>query len=49
MSNAMMIIIGLAVLALIIAVVLAAGDSKPRITRIDRTTDHDKPRDGDDA
>jgi hypothetical protein len=40
MSNEMMIIIGLSVLALIIAVILAAGDSKPRVTQIDRTVEH---------
>ena len=49
MSNEMMIIIGLAVVALLIAVILAAGDSKPRITQIDRTTTHDDPEKDDDA
>ena len=42
MSNEMMIIIGLAVLALIIAVILAAGESRLHVTQIDRTVEHDK-------
>jgi len=45
------IIIALAVLALIIGVILAAGEGRPRITQITRTRrkDDDEPKDGPDA
>jgi hypothetical protein len=45
------IIIALAVLALIIGVILAAGEGGPRITQITRTRrkDDDEPKDGPDA
>ena len=49
MSTNMMIIIGVAVLVPLIAVILAANGSKPRVTQIDRTTERDEPEKGDDA
>jgi preprotein translocase subunit SecG len=41
MSTTVIILI-LAAIALIIAVILAAGEGGPRITRIDRTVRHDQ-------
>ena len=49
MSTNMMIIIGVAVLVPLIAVILAANGSRPRITQIDRTVTHDDPEKDDDA
>jgi hypothetical protein len=43
----MLIIIGLSVLALIIAVILAAGDSRPRVTTIERKTERKDEKGGD--
>jgi hypothetical protein len=43
------IIIGLAVIALIIGVILAAGEGGPRITQISRTRRKGDPKDGPDA
>jgi hypothetical protein len=41
MSIEMMIIIGCAVVALIIAVILAANDGRPRVTHITRKVERD--------
>ena len=51
MSTTVIIILGLGALALIIGVILAAGDSRPRVTQIDRTVRKEKGdvRDSDDA
>jgi multisubunit Na+/H+ antiporter MnhC subunit len=45
MSTEMMIIIGLAVVALIIAVILAANEGRPKVT----TIEHRREKDSDDA
>jgi hypothetical protein len=45
MSTTTLVILGLAVLALIIAVILAAGEGGPRVTRIDRTIRREKEED----
>jgi hypothetical protein len=42
MSPTLLIILGLAVLALIIGVILAAGEGRPKITQIDRTVRKDQ-------
>jgi preprotein translocase subunit SecG len=49
MSTTLIVILGLSALALIIAVILAAGEGRPRITQITRTVrkDNDKPKNGD--
>ena len=47
MSTTLLIILGLAALALIIGVILAAGEGRPKVTQIDRTV-RDK-KDSDDA
>ena len=47
MSTTVLIILGLAVLALIIGVILAAGEGRPKVTQIDRTIS--KEKDGHDA
>ena len=51
MSTTMMIILGLGAIALIIGVILAVSDSRPRVTQIDRTVrkEKDDVRDSDDA
>jgi len=47
MSTTILVILGLAVIALIIGVILAAGEGGPKVTQIDRTIS--KEKDGDDA
>jgi hypothetical protein len=42
MSTWILIILGLSVVALIIGVILAAGDGGPRVTHIDRTVRKDQ-------
>jgi preprotein translocase subunit SecG len=42
MSTTLLIILGLSALALIIAVILAAGERGPRVTQIDRTIRKDQ-------
>jgi hypothetical protein len=48
MSTTLLIIIGLSVLALIIAAILAAGERGPRVTTIERRTETEE-KEGDDA
>lgn len=45
MSTTTLVILGIAAVALIIAVILAAGEGGPRITRIDRTVRREKEDD----
>ena len=42
MSTTVLIILGLSALALIIGVILAVGEGKPRVTQIDRTIRKDQ-------
>ena len=42
MSTTVLIILGLAVIALIIGVILAAGEGRPKVTQIDRTIRKDQ-------
>jgi preprotein translocase subunit SecG len=42
MSTTVLIILGLSALALIIAVILAAGEGRPHVTQIDRTIRKDQ-------
>jgi preprotein translocase subunit SecG len=44
-STTLIVILVLAAIALIIAVILAAGEGGPRVTRIDRTIRHEKEDD----
>jgi hypothetical protein len=48
MSTTLLIIIGLSVVALIIAAILAAGEGRPRVTTIERRTETEE-KDNDDA
>jgi hypothetical protein len=45
MSTTTLIILGLAALALIVAVILASGEGGPRVTKIDRTVRREKEDD----